>query len=357
MDGGTKSKLKKVHALHPKTKVYRQENPVMSVLMWGVDHMMNELMYVPEQPLIMPADFKAFSKVSVTNQKYNDQYLPSKFKVKEYCPIVFRDLRCKLAEDPEDYLSSLVDAPLIEQTNSGRSGATFFVTHDRRLLVKSIGRDEVEAFHHTFPAYHAYVVQNHGETLLSQYLGMYRITVNEKETYMVVMRNIFSSQATIHHIYDLKGSTVDRTASEKELERETPVLKDNDFTHAGQRIVIGEQKAAFMATLRRDSEFLASNKFMDYSLLVGIHECDKAPEEESIVVVNKHTDRYVFGEAGPGKSVYFMGIIDVLTKYTAKKMAAHTAKGMKHGPGAAISTVNPEQYVQRFIDFVESVVD
>jgi hypothetical protein len=29
--------------------------------------------------------------------------------------------------------------------------------------------------------------------------------------------------------------------------------------------------------------------------------------------------------------IYYVGIIDVLTRYTAKKMAAHTAKGIKHG--------------------------
>ena len=61
-----------------------------------------------------------------------------------------------------------------------------------------------------------HVVTNDGETLLPQYLGMYRITVNSAETYWMVMRNVFSSTLKMHKKYDLKGSTVDRAASNKE---------------------------------------------------------------------------------------------------------------------------------------------
>ena len=58
-----------------------------------------------------------------------------------------------------------------------------------------------------------------GETLLPQYLGMYRITVNSAETYWMVMRNVFSCTLKMHKKYDLKGSTVDRAASNKEKVR------------------------------------------------------------------------------------------------------------------------------------------
>lgn len=51
-----------------------------------------------------------------------------------------------------------------------------------------------------------YVVECHAQTLLPQYLGMYRLTVNDVETYMVVMRNVFSPRLPIHKKYDLKVS-------------------------------------------------------------------------------------------------------------------------------------------------------
>lgn len=49
-----------------------------------------------------------------------------------------------------------------------------------------------------------FIVENHAKTLLPQYLGMYRITVNDTETYLVVMRCVFSPRLTIHKKYDLK---------------------------------------------------------------------------------------------------------------------------------------------------------
>ncbi len=76
-------------------------------------------------------------------------------------------------------------------------------------------RDEI----HSSCIFHA------GKTLLPQYLGMYRLTVDNVEQYMVVMRNIFSNHLRIHKKYDLKGSTVDREASQKEREKDHPTFK------------------------------------------------------------------------------------------------------------------------------------
>lgn len=55
--------------------------------------------------------------------------------------------------------------------------------------------------------------------------------------------------------YDLKGSTVDREASIKELEKDLPTLKDNDFMKDGTKIYIGEEaKQQLMETLTADVE-------------------------------------------------------------------------------------------------------
>lgn len=64
-------------------------------------------------------------------------------------------------------------------------------------------------------------------------------------------------------IFDLKtknlnpiafqGSTVDRTATEKEKLNPCPTLKDNDFLDEKRTIDLGtEQKKVFMEKLRRD---------------------------------------------------------------------------------------------------------
>lgn len=43
-----------------------------------------------------------------------------------------------------------------------------------------------------------YIVERHGKTLLPQYLGMYRLTVDGVEYYLVAMRNVFSSHLATH---------------------------------------------------------------------------------------------------------------------------------------------------------------
>lgn len=45
----------------------------------------------------------------------------------------------------------------------------------------------------------------------------------------------------VNRKFDLKGSTVDREASDKELEKHLPTLKDNDFIKQKIRICIGEE--------------------------------------------------------------------------------------------------------------------
>lgn len=67
------------------------------------------------------------------------------------------------------------------------------------------------------------------------------------------MRNVFSARLSVHRKYDLKGSTVDREASDKELEKALPTLKDNDFIKHGCKIAIGERaKEKLLETLHAD---------------------------------------------------------------------------------------------------------
>jgi 1-phosphatidylinositol-5-phosphate 4-kinase len=103
---------------------------------------------------------------------------------------------------------------------------------------------------------------------------MYRLTVNNAETYWIVMRNVFSHQLKMHVKFDLKGSTVDRAASEKEKAKQSPTYKDNDFIQMDKKIYIGDEaKATFMSTLEADVKLLQELNLMDYSLLIGIHDC------------------------------------------------------------------------------------
>ncbi|XP_048416552.1 phosphatidylinositol 5-phosphate 4-kinase type-2 beta isoform X2 [Stegostoma tigrinum] len=419
----SKTKTKKKHFVAQKVKLFRASEPLLSVLMWGVNHTINELSHVQIPVMLMPDDFKAYSKIKVDNHLFNKENLPSRFKFKEYCPMVFRNLRERFSIDDQDYQRSLSKLPsqeldkvtmnmgLVRQNSVTRSaplnsdaqnrmGARFLTTYDKRFVIKTITSEDVAEMHNILKKYHQYIVECHGNTLLPQFLGMYRLTVDGVETYMTVTRNVFSHRLTVHRKYDLKGSTVSREASGKEKAKELPTLKDNDFLNEGQRIHIGdENKKMFLDKLKRDVEFLAQLKIMDYSLLVGIHDVDRA-EQEEMEVEEKGDEEdcendgmghpvgsygtppdspgnmlnfpRIFGpgefdptvdvyaikshDNAPRKEVFFMAIIDILTHYDAKKKAAHAAKTVKHGAGAEISTVNPEQYSKRFLEFMSNII-
>ena len=54
-----------------------------------------------------------------------------------------------------------------------------------------------------------YVVECHADTLLPQYLGMYRIKVNDADAHcFIVMRSVFSPRVAVHKIYDLKVNVI-----------------------------------------------------------------------------------------------------------------------------------------------------
>jgi len=409
MATSAKQKKKHLKAMHQKVKLFRAKEPVLSVFMWGVSHSINELRHISIPVMLMPDDFKAYSKVRIDNHLFNKENMPSHFKFKEYCPVVFRNLREKFDIDDEVYSNSLTKhAPCDEYESPGRSDARFMLTWDKQFVCKTITSEEVAEMHRIMEDYHKHIVERHGDTLLPQYLGMYRLTVNDNETYMVVTRNVFSPRLNIHKKYDLKGSRVDRSASDKEKAKEMPTYKDNDFVNDGIKIRIGpDAKDKTLNMLKADVQFLSKMNLMDYSLLVGIHDIDKAAEElnESMDGENGVDDDEVdtpdSGDSGPGgnrggfpgsgsppdsptipdvpffsgeldpayekyafrcledspsNEIYFLAIIDILTHYGVKKRTASAAKTVKHGAGAEISTVKPAQYGDRFMSFVKDIL-
>lgn len=158
--------------------------------------------------------------------------------------------------------------------SSGKSGAKFYQSYDKLFIIKTLTSEEVERMHSFLKHYHPvstfgneyheysrlhidialqYIVERHGKTLLPQYLGMYRLTVDGVEHYVVAIRNVFSNHLTTHKKFDLKGSTVDREASDKEKEKDLPTYKDNDFVKEGMKIYIGEEaKIKLIETLTAD---------------------------------------------------------------------------------------------------------
>jgi len=185
-------------------------------------------------------------------------------------------------------------------------------------------------------------------------------------------------------------------------EKDLPTLKDNDFVKDGIKIFIGEEaKERILEILTADVGFLSKLNLMDYSLLVGVHDFEKTTAEERDKEVpeadeengvdddddsvgsgtggqtppdsphatrdrllrngdiDPRIDIYAIAsnEGAPKKEIYFMALIDILTNYGIKKRTAQAAKTVKHGAGAEISTVHPEQYGKRFLDFMTKAIE
>jgi len=183
---------------------------------------------------------------------------------------------------------------------------------------------------------------------------------------LVVMNNLFDIPRgmSIHHRFDLKGSTRNRHIPPAQA---TPgrVLLDLNWNEQGLKLRLGpQQKALFMQQLKHDCSFLRSVDVMDHSLLLGIAEeddpaaplaaaagpavafasVDAAKLASPLAPDYKHGSSdgllstawqcalggvraFDGGEGGPGNrgpprprsEIYFMGIIDILQRFDAKK--------------------------------------
>ncbi|XP_076328057.1 phosphatidylinositol 5-phosphate 4-kinase type-2 alpha-like isoform X1 [Tachypleus tridentatus] len=392
---GSKFKKKHFKPKYQKTKIFRANEPILSVLMWGVNHTILELNHVSIPVMLMPEDFKAFSKIKVDNHHYNKESLPSHFVVKEYCPLVFRNLRERFGISDEEYMKSLIKSQPVATEPLTHSKARLYQSHNKMFIIEILTSELAELLQLFLKQYHPYIVEQHGKTLLPQFVGMYRLTVEGAETYLAVMRNIFSSSLKIHYKYDLQS-------------KHSTFLKDSDILKDGKIIHIGpEAKERFLESLGADIEFLKKNNVTEYSLCLGIHDCKKSEaevgEQEKMEADGNEVEngalptdddedsagsglgqvvptppdspragelrevkngsgfiskRDVYAisscEKAPNPEIYFMGLVDVLTHCGTKKKSA---KGGKHTATSEVSTVQPEQYAQGLIEVLNRILE
>lgn len=197
----------------------------------------------------------------------------SNFKFYSYAPLAFRHFRKAFGIDTSDFLMSLCDGPLRELENAGASGSIFYKSHDDMFIIKTIQKGEHNFLRKLLPGYYMNLVQNK-RTLLPKFFGHFCYqTALGKNIRFIVMNNLLPSNLTYYETYDLKGSTHGRKASEYELSKKKPTLKDMDFRdrhNIGIRLT-PETYNKLVNTMRRDCLVLESFKIMDYSLLVGVH--------------------------------------------------------------------------------------
>lgn len=224
---------------------------------------------------LKPSDFdpkeKFWTRFPREGSKTTPPHQSMEFRWKDYCPMVFRQLRKRFQVDPADYMLAICgDDALRELSSPGKSGSFFYLTQDDRFMIKTVKKSEVKVLIRMLRSYYRHVSQ-YENSLVTKFYGVHCVKpIGGPKTRFIVMGNLFCSEYPIHRRFDLKGSSHGRTTQKTEEEiDETTTLKDLDLN-----FVFRLQRNWFKDLIKQievDCEFLEAEGIMDYSLLVGMH--------------------------------------------------------------------------------------
>lgn len=287
----------------------------------------------------------------------------------DYAPKHFHILRERLGVDSEDYMQAFLDwedgcEGLRERFSEGASRSFLYFTQDRRFVVKTVERTELEALVQMLPALTEHVSE-HGETLI-HYYGAHavRLPLYTSRIFFVVMKNIFNVPGVMQirrlptedgleqalmptsslTTFDLKGALFRRRAAPDakcRLDLDWLDIKSSALSRAP---IAARERIA--QCLQHDAQLLERFQMLDYSLLLGVRECCGPPPADiagSNLIVS-------------GDTVYCFGIVDALDGYSCgwwwQGVCLGTALRFACKDQSSITAVPPTAYAQRFVNFI-----
>ena len=330
------------------------------------------------------------------------------FILKEFAGIIFNNIRLYLGFDKDDFIASISPQDFItelmisnqtifeELCSTGKSGSLLYYTRDGKFIVKTIKRDEYKFIKQILPDYFRHLKAN-PLSLLPKFLGCYVLTRKVKKKrdkiYFIVMINVFATSKHIHIRYDLKGSRIGRRVLTGKRDAEILAkgdlaLKDLDLEKRKEKIYVGDKNEILLKQIKNDADFLCKIGTNDYSLLLGIHYINKEKKngqrfsftnfvhsktnvEDSIIKESSLSEKSCdsrdeklkalvdFEDGGiiseTGNEVYFIGIIDILTKFNWKKKCEHFAKMIRYCSNN-MSCTPPQMYRDRFVNYMSKII-
>ncbi|XP_057808300.1 phosphatidylinositol 4-phosphate 5-kinase 8-like isoform X2 [Salvia miltiorrhiza] len=250
---------------------------LMLSLQLGIRYTVGKITPVPMRE-VRSSDFAEQARIRMYFPRKGSQLTPPHHSIdfywKDYCPMVFRNLRELFKLNAADYMMSICgDDGLRELSSPGKSGSIFYLSHDDRFVIKTLKKSELKVLLKMLPHYYSHV-QAHDNTLITKFFGTHRITLRRgKKVRFVVMGNMFCTELRIHRRYDLKGSVQGRFTNKDKIDEST-TLKDLDLAYEFH--MDRSLHEALFRQLSLDSAFLESQHIIDYSLLLGLHF--RAPE-------------------------------------------------------------------------------
>ncbi|EEF42864.1 phosphatidylinositol-4-phosphate 5-kinase, putative [Ricinus communis] len=236
---------------------------------------------------VRASDFGSRASFWMNFPKDGSQLTPSHqsddFKWKDYCPMVFRNLREMFKIDAADYMMSICGNDALRELSSpGKSGSIFFLSQDDRFMIKTLRKSEVKVLLKILPDYHHHV-RSYENTLITKFFGLHRIKPSSGQKFrFVVMGNMFCTELRIHRRFDLKGSSLGRSTDKIEIDENT-TLKDLDLDYCFY--LEPSWREALLKQIEIDSKFLEAQHIMDYSLLLGVHY--RAPQHLQSLTHNR----------------------------------------------------------------------
>ena len=263
---------------------------------------------------------------------------------------------------------------LRESVSEGATGSFFYwVKHpdgsDTGYIVKQITKAEKNTLMSILPAYKAHVQARGGNSLL-QYLSCHSMNLRWQwsgKVYFVVMRNFFPVRPQLS--FDLKGATANRRALKTwELHQSQTVaglystLRDWEWMDIGMTTDLEDRdRARLWAMITADCDFLQRQNLLDYSLLIGIYRPPSSllpNEKQSRLNQLAQQCRGTGAVSRDRQKVYFLGIIDVLEKFTIRWRVQRVILRLLYGlamrwtSGDGISAMPPPLYADRFRTFM-----
>ncbi|KAH0921243.1 hypothetical protein HID58_021261 [Brassica napus] len=245
---------------------------LMLNLQLGIRYTVGKITPVPRRD-VRASDFGKKARTVMFFPKDGSNFTPPHksidFSWKDYCPMVFRNLREMFKLDAAEYMMSICgDDGLTEICSPGKSGSIFYLSHDDRFVIKTLKKSELKVLLRMLPRYYKHV-GDHENTLITKFFGVHRITLKwGKKVRFVVMGNMFCTELKIHRRYDLKGSSHGRFTEKIKIQEKT-TLKDLDLAYEFHMDKL--LREALFKQIYLDCAFLESLQIIDYSLLLGLH--------------------------------------------------------------------------------------
>ncbi|XP_055800731.1 phosphatidylinositol 4-phosphate 5-kinase 1-like [Solanum dulcamara] len=384
----------------PITKGHKNYDLVLS-LQLGIRYSTQKHASITREP--RSSDFdpneKFWTRFPPEGSKLTPPHQVVDFKWKDYCPVVFKNLRELFGIDPAEYMLAICGSDALRELSSpGKSGSNFYLTQDDRFIIKTLKKSEVKVLIRMLQSYYRHVCQ-YRSSLVTKFFGVHCVKmVGCQKTRFVVMGNLFYSERVIHKRFDLKGSSYGRTTDKPGGEAdETATLKDLDLNFVFQL-----RQSWYKELIRQidiDCQFLEAENIMDYSLLIGVHICNysnngemnlspsgkvdvqdyclcdaESPDKGQFVekrnppissaanvparamCVTKSGSESTSGQGGceANNAILCLGIIDILQDYDISKRLEHAYKSLQVDP-TSISAVDPKLYSKRFRDFISRI--